>query len=412
MSATVESLTRPIAPDQTAPRSDRPRIKAYVRDRNTESVLRDALGDLLVNPDAVRRADLAATKRALQQETPPQALILDVSDEVNPLIVLEDLSQFVEPGVRVLAIGSEQGVEFYREVTRTLGVLEYVPKPLNRDTVARLFKPWITGRELADLAIHAGRIVTVTGVRGGVGATTIAANLATYLGEATRRHTLLMDADLHGGTAALLVAAETTDALRIALQHPDRVDEVFLQRGVRKVSNRLHVLSAEESLDNLPLIEPEAGGELLAKLRRHYNYVIVDVPRYATPFNRALLDAAHQHVLVMDGSLASVRDALRFVKLPPGRPQSRPPIVVLNHAGQPGTLSRKQVLAGLGQNPEIVIPHLPAVLGYASTIGRPAGRRGGKFRDAIAQLSQEITVAAGGREADASRGMLARWFGR
>ncbi|HEY8288773.1 MAG TPA: AAA family ATPase [Acetobacteraceae bacterium] len=412
MSATIEALARPASLTQAAPRGDREAVKAYVRDRNTEAVLREALSDLLVSPEAVRRADLTATKRALQQEAAPHALILDVSDEANPLMVLEDLSQFVEPGVRVLVIGSEQGVEFYREVTRTLGVLEYVPKPLNRDTVARLFKPWITGREPADLAIHAGRIVTVTGVRGGVGATTVAVNLASYLGEATRRHTLLVDADLHGGTAALLASAEATDALRVALQHPDRVDDVFLQRGVRKVSDRLHVLSAEESLDSLPLIEPESGAELQAKLRRHYNYVIVDVPRYATAFNRALLDSAHQHVLVMDGSLASIRDALRFIKLPPSRAQSRPPIVVLNHAGQPGTLSRKQVLAGLGQNPEITIPHLPTVLGYASTIGKPASRRGGKFRDAIAHLSQEITVAAGGRQAASPRGLLARWFDR
>ena len=112
----------------------------------------------------------------------------------------------------------------------------------------------------------------------------------------TRRHTLLLDADLHGGTAALLLSAETGDALRTALEHPDRVDEVFLQRGARSVSDWLDVLCAEESMERTRTIEPESAAELLEVLRRHYSFIVVDVPRYVTPFNRVLLDAAHQRV--------------------------------------------------------------------------------------------------------------------
>jgi pilus assembly protein CpaE len=100
----------------------------------------------------------------------------------------------------------------------------------------------------------------------------------------------------------------------------------------------------------------------------------VDVPRYATPFNRVFLDAAHQRVLVMDGSLASIRDALRFLALPPTPAQSRPPVLVLNHVGHPGMLSRKQVIEALSQAPEVTIPHLPKTLGRAATIGQPAAR--------------------------------------
>jgi pilus assembly protein CpaE len=413
MNAIVESASRPAAAEQETRRADRPRLAAYVRDRATENVLREALGDLLPAEDAIRRSDLAATRKALQREPAPGVLILDVSGEANPLLVLDDMAQFVEPGVRVLVIGDSNDMAFYRQVTRTLGVLEYLHRPLNREMVARHFRPLIIGQDPAGLQIRAGRIVSVTGVRGGVGATTIAANVAAHLAEVTRRHTLLLDADLHGGTAALMLSAETGDALRTALEHPDRVDEVFLQRGARSISDRLDVLCAEESLDRTRAIAPESAAELLELLRRHYSFIIIDVPRYATPFNRVFLDAAHQRVLVMDGSLASVRDALRFLALPATPAQSRPPVVVLNHVGHPGMLSRKQVIEALGQAPEVTIPYLPKTLGRAATIGQPASRaRRGALPEAVARLAQEITVSASIQRKTEGRGLLTRLLRR
>ena len=401
------------APAMLEQGTDRTRFKAFVRDKATESILREALGDLARDETAIRRADLATTRRALQRDAAPNVLILDVSGEDDPLRVLDDLAQFVEPGVRVLVIGDTQDMEFYRQAIRTLGVLEYLPKPLNRETVARHFRPVIIGRDPMDLQIRAGRIIAVMGVRGGVGATTIAANLASHLGEATRRHTLLLDADLHGGTAALMLSAETGEALRIALEFPDRVDEVFLQRGARSVSDRLHVLCAEEGFDRMPLIKPEAAAELLEMLRKHYAFIVVDVPRFATPFNRVFLDAAHQRVFVMDGSLAAIRDTLRFVALPAGSAQSRPPVIVLNHVGCTGMLPRKQVIDALGQTPEVVIAHAPKLLANAATIGQPATRsRRGPLRHAMERLAREITVSASTHNAPEERSFIARLIGR
>ncbi len=206
----IDDLAAGAAPrQQETGRADRSAFKAFVRDKATESLLREALGDLQQDETAIRRADLETTRRALQRDAAPSVLILDVSGEADPLRVLDDLAQFVEPGVRVLVIGDTQDMEFYRQATRTLGVLDYLPKPLNRETVARHFRPVIVGQDPIDFQIRAGRIITVTGVRGGVGATTIATNLASHLGEATRRHTLLLDADLNGGTAALMLSAES-----------------------------------------------------------------------------------------------------------------------------------------------------------------------------------------------------------
>ena len=44
-----------------------------------------------------------------------------------------------------------------------------------------------------------GRAIAITGVRGGVGATTIAVNLSWHFGVGMRRHTVLLDPDPHLG---------------------------------------------------------------------------------------------------------------------------------------------------------------------------------------------------------------------
>ncbi len=391
----------------------RSRLAAYVRDRATEQVLRDALGDLLTAEDTIQRAEPAATRKALQHEPSPGTLILDISGEAHPAGLLDDFAQFVEPGVRVLVIGDTHDLEFYRLITRSLGVLEYLPKPINREIVARLFRPLIVGRGTQETALRTGRIITVTGVRGGVGATTIATNLASHLGETTHRHTLLMDADLHGGTAALMVSAESSDALRTALEHPDRVDDLFLQRATTAVTDRLHVLCSEESLSRVNAIRPESVTELMDLLRRHYNFIVIDVPRAATAFNHAFLDAADQRILVLDSSIASIRDTMRFLAMPQAPQQSRPPILVLNGVGHPATLPRKQVIQKLGRTPEVSIAYLPKALGFAATIGAPAVRgRRGILRSAITSLSQEITTTAPLSTVPPKRPLLERLLGR
>ena len=114
---------------------------AFVTDAETEAVIRDGLADLVPDGIEFRRAGVQAAIAALSKIPTPKTLIIDLTGEQNPVVRLHDLSQVVEPDARVLVVGERQDVNFYRQVTRELGVLEYLYKPLVRDTVARLFGP-------------------------------------------------------------------------------------------------------------------------------------------------------------------------------------------------------------------------------------------------------------------------------
>lgn len=384
----ADTLTE--APPGVAERPDRAPLVAFVASQETEAALRDGLLEAMPQGFDIRRANLRAAMAALQKMPTPRTLIVDVSGEAQPLSALGELSEVVEPDVHVLVIGDREDLNFYRQVTRGLGVLEYLYLPLMRDMVARYFGPLIASGAPSHEAILGGRVVTVTGARGGAGASTIAASLAWYYGVEAKRHTVLLDADLHRGNAALLLGAKTSPGLRTALEAPDRIDELLVERAAQEVSKRLHILAAEEHLTDPLQYTPDAATQLVAALRHRYNMVIIDVPCSPLPMHSDLLKLAHQRVLVMDPTLASVRDMLRLLALPNGPAQSRRGVVVLNRDPIPGGLNRRQLEEGLKMKPDIVIPNLPKVVAHAANMGEAAMAVRGGFRNGMLALAREV----------------------
>jgi len=407
-----------LEPEIAAERPDRPAFLGFAADAETETALREGLVEVLPAGMDIRRGNIRNAITALQKMATPRILIVDVAGDKQPLAALSDLSNVLEPDVRVLVIGDREDLNFYRQVTRGLGALEYLYKPLLRDMVARLFGPLVANRAMPSDIVQGGRVVTVTGVRGGVGASTLAANLAWHFGVEAKRHTVLLDADLSRGTCAMLLGAKTGPGLRTAIEAPARIDELFVERATQPLSERLHVLAGEESLADPPHSEPEAAARLLEALRRRYNFVVIDVPLSGLRLHRELLGLAHQRVLVMDPTLPSIRDALRLLALPNGPQQPRRAVLALNRFGLPGGLSRAQIEEGLGMKPDIVIPDMPKLVGPATTMGKPAITARGGFRNGMLELAREVAfmrlIEAGAPEAKANlrHGLLGRLLGR
>ena len=379
------------APTDDARSLTRIPVVAYATDAASLAVLEATLAPPLGERARFHQGGLAAARAGLQKlREPVAALIVDVSGEAAPLAALEALAMHVEPGVRVFVLGENADIDFYRQLTRGLGVVEYLAKPLTRDSVARGFLAGLVS-ESGATPVRGGRIVSVTGARGGVGATTVAVNLAARLAARGRHHTLLLDADLQSGSAGLLLAAGTAGSgLRAALENPGRVDPLFADRVSQRVSDRLSLLGGEEALDAVVEAPAGSGRSLTGLLCTLYTLIVLDLPRHPTALNAELRDAAHVRVIVMDPTLAALRDALRLLMLPHGPAQATAPLLVLNRAGQPGGLSERQVTDGLRRKPDVVIPWLPKPVQNAATLGQPLAGKRGPFGTAVGRLADAI----------------------
>ena len=375
--------------DAPARAGERATLLGFVTDAASEASIREGMIDIVPSVQ-IRRHSIRQATAMLRRMPSPEVLIVDITGEDAPLAALHDLSEVVEPSTRVLVVGDRADMNFYRSLTRDLGVAEYLYKPLAKEMVARMFGPACAQRPVSSGALQGGRILAVSGACGGVGTTTIASNLAWYLGEELKRHTLLFDADIYTGNAAMMLGGRTGTGLRLALETPSRIDELFVERAAQPVTERLSVLAGDEKVTETVEVAEGAGRALLNALRRRYNFVVADIPAAPLPLYRELMMLAHQRVLVMDPTLASMRNTLRLLALPNGPDQVRRAIIVLNRLGQPGGLTRPQVEEALEMSVDLVVPYQPRQVNNAATLGTPATTATGGFRVGIQHLAREV----------------------
>ena len=373
--------------------AERSTVLAFLLDDSTESTLRGGLVDHLSSIQ-IRRGGIKAAVRALKTELSPRVLLVDISGiDGDPIKALDELASVCSPDIKVIVLGDRSDIEFYRLVTRRLGVDEYLRKPLTQDGVFSLIGPFLAGAAPEQARNRGGRVIAVCGVRGGSGATTIAANLALQVAEQTRSHVALLDLNLRGGHAAMMLGVRPGPGLRAALENPEHVDALLLDRVALAVGDRLRVIAAEEAMDAEPM--PTAAGvkQVVNLLRQRFNVIIVDMPMPPSPAEREALMLARQALIVINPEVASIRDAIQVKRLVDAQIGGGRVLTVLNKASMKGGLTLDMITQGLGSKPDIIIPELSKIVVRAANLGKPAINDCAALRRALMPLTQEASGA-------------------
>ncbi len=374
------------------------RMVAFVADEQTEATLRGGLVEFMTDLD-VRRGDVTDAVRFVERDSRLQVLLVDISSVEKPLEALDELARVCPPDMRVLAIGTSSDINLYRSLIGDLGITEYLPKPLTRDTVARIFGPHVAGTETARGSERGGRLIVVCGARGGAGTTTIALGLASLLARDLHSHVALLDLHLHRGTVALMAGVKTGAGLRIALENPERIDSLFLERAAVVVEDRLRIIAASEPLTQGA--EPTENGvrRVVDLLRQKFNFVVVDMP-VPMPAGRELMALARHIVVVMRPDVASLRDVLAIRELAGAEGTGSRVVTVLNHANMPGGLPNKMIERSLGGKPDVSIPLLGKSIVGAANLGKLPVREVPALARLLGPIVQEVS---GGQHVAASR---------
>ena len=372
---------------------DRIAVLAFLLDDATESALRGGLVDQLSNVQ-IRRGGIKGAIRALRSELSPRVLLVDISGvDEDPIKALDGLASVCSPDVKVIVLGDRSDIEFYRLVTKRLGVDEYLRKPLTRDAVSFLIGPYLAGASPEQDRNRGGRVVAVCGARGGVGTTTIAVNLALQVANETRSHVALLDLHLRGGHAAMLLGEQPVPGLRAALENPEHVDGLLLDRVAIAIGDRLRVIAAEEPMDSEPAPTPAGVKQVVNLLRQRFNVIIIDMPMPPSAAEREALLLARQALLVLNPEVASLRDAQQIKRLINAQIGGGRILTILNKSTMPGALSLDMVKQGLGSKPEVIIPDLAKALVRSANLGKPAVHECQPLSRALMPLTQEASGA-------------------
>jgi pilus assembly protein CpaE len=244
-----------------------------------------------------------------------------------------------------------------------------------------------------------GRLISVVGARGGVGASTLAHNVAWSIAERQEAGATLVDLDLSFGTAALDFNQDPGQSIADALAAPDRADENFLERIMTRQTPRLQIFTAPGKLEREYDLDPGAYETVIERIRRSGPYVVLDLPHAWSPWIRQTLLASDDVVIVASPDLASLRNARNFVDLlKNARPYDQPPRVVLNMVGVPKRpeVPFKDFADALGMEPAAAIGFEPGLFGAAANNGQMLSELAPASKPAI--VIDEIAAALTGRK--------------
>jgi pilus assembly protein CpaE len=340
----------------------------------------------------VQMGGVAAAIEAYSGSSTPNVIILESESHGEGILTgLDSLAQVCDEGTRVVVIGKQNDVLLYRELTRR-GVSDYLIAPVGTLDVVRS----ICGLFTSPDAKAVGRVIAVVGAKGGVGASTIAHNVAWSIARDLQLDTVIADLDLGFGTASLDFNQDPPQGIADAVFSPERVDTNFIDRLLSKCTDHLSLLAAPATLERVYDFSPEAFDAILDSLRTTVPFVVLDVPHIWSGWTKHTLIAADDIVIVAAPDLANLRNAKGLLDLlKASRPNDRPPHYLLNNVGTPKRpeITSADFAKALVDQPVAVIPFEPQVFGAAANNGQMIAElsTGQRTAESFRQLAQMLT---------------------
>ncbi|HEY1542743.1 MAG TPA: CpaE family protein [Xanthobacteraceae bacterium] len=337
----------------------------------------------------VQMGGIAAATEAYRSSPTPNVIMIETETRTDDILAgLDELSEVCDEGTRVIVVGRFNDITLYRELIRR-GVSEYLIAPVRTiDVVAA-----VCGLFSSPDAKPVGRIIAVVGAKGGVGASTVAHNVAWAIARDLSLDSVVADLDLAFGTAGLDYNQDPPQGVADAVFSPDRIDTAFIDRLLSKCTDHLSLLAAPATLDRVYDFTAEAFEPVFDALRASVPCVVLDVPHIWTAWTKRVLIGADDILIVAAPDLANLRNAKNMVDLLRGaRPNDRRPLYCLNQVGVPKRPEIKPAdfSNALEDEPIAVIPFEPPIFGTAANNGQmiaevAAGHRTAEMFRLIAQ---------------------------
>jgi pilus assembly protein CpaE len=316
----------------------------------------------------VKPGGLAAAIEAYGSMPTPNVIVIESDGTRDILEGLDDLAGVCDPGTRVVVIGTPQDEAPYRELVRR-GVNDYVVGPVETIDVVRS----ICGLFHASEAIITGRVIAVVGAKGGVGASTVAHNVAWMIARDLALDSVVIDLDLAFGTAGLDYNQDPAQGIANAVLSQDRPDTSLMERLLAKCNDHLSLLAAPATLDRVYDFGAEAFDAIFDTLRMTTPCIVLDVPHQWSGWTRRALVSADDIVIVAEPDLANLRNTKNMLSvLKAARPNDRPPLYCINQVGMPkrAEIEAKAFAKTMESQPLAVIPFDSKLFSTAANNGQ------------------------------------------
>jgi len=243
---------------------------------------------------------------------PPDATLVMVNGNEEAALSFLQSQSLHSPRPSLLAVLGARSAGLMKRALRS-GADEILFMPLDPGEATRALLKisearWRTERH------EGGVVISVTSLIGGVGVTSLAANLALAL-ESLHKRVALVDLDLQTGGLAVFMNLDPEVTIMPLVRLERKLDSIQLESALTRHQSGVYLLAAPKRIEEGELVSDITVGTVLDLIRQLFDYVIVDCGDHVDENVVAAWERSEHLFYVLNQSIAAARCAWRFVDL-------------------------------------------------------------------------------------------------
>ncbi len=260
---------------------------------------------------------------------------------------VEDIVAHAHQGTTIIAILDSPSSEDVRRLFRA-GVSDVLSFPINHEELSsaleaakRNMVPVVPARN------EGGKLISLLKTGGGVGATTVAINLARELAHKGAGRIALVDMDVQFGGVEVSLDIEPRLNFSDAVRAGQRLDGTMLKSMMTHHKSGFDVLPAAKSVAPIDVVSEDFVHRFCEQLKASYDVVLFDMPTCWAPWFFQALEASDLIMPVVEPTVRSADCARRIVQaiedLGSGKPRFLP--VANKTTREPATKDRLKAIS-------------------------------------------------------------------
>lgn len=246
----------------------------------------------------------------------PDLLIFEIGENAEKEFELIRSISSVNPEAEIFLTSKVSDPSLLVQAIRA-GVKNFLSQPLNEREVKDALKSFKERREKSRASADGrhGKVIDVIGGKGGVGATTLAVNLAASLGRLEGvRSVALLDMNLLTGEVPLFLDLESPYHWGEIVKNIARLDSTFLMSVLSKHTSGIYVLPSPNQLNGHFIADPGTIERLINLMRSVFDYIVVDGGQPLDDVSAHLLQMSDELIMVGVLSLPCLANMKRILK--------------------------------------------------------------------------------------------------
>ena len=190
-----------------------------------------------------------------------------------------------------------------------LGIREVVPLPLNQEELENTFDRILTSKKrLSEVSGENGKVLVVTGNKGGVGTTTIAVNLSVALARSQSGRVILLDLGRPYPDVGNFLDRESMFTIFDLIQNQANLDHTFLEKTIQSYEKNLFIMHGVSDFNDQDALNLDGLKRVFNFLRPHYNWIVVDLSHWLDELFLQVVQDCDQVLMLMEMSVPDLRN--------------------------------------------------------------------------------------------------------